>query len=140
MFMSDEGPYLPGPEGCPLIENEEVRHMDRIFRLMREDLLQPLRTELKDELKKKPSAHKFLFAEPHLMGVQCLLKQEEAEAEAKISDKAVRRLPDSHKQANIYLRVRKPQLLSKRTRGRTKRREGVLRKRQQVFQKDFVAA
>eukprot|EP01050_Picozoa_sp_SAG11_P003357 SAG11_NODE_188_length_13029_cov_3.652514_5_plen_2762_part_00 len=142
-FTSDESPYLPGPEGCQLIDNAEVRHMDRIFRLMREDLLQPLRTELKDELKKKASAHKFLFAEPHLLGVQCLLKQADAEAEAKHFDKAIRRLPDGHKQTNLYLRVKKPHLLSKRTRGLKHKDACEFFEKgfgSKVFQKDILVA
>ena len=122
-FTSDETPYLPGVEGCPLIENQEVRHLDRIFRLMREDLLQPLRTELKDELSKKPGGHKYLFSGPHLLGVQCLLKQKHAEEEAAHFERPVQvtrsgevRLRDAHQQANLYLRVKKPQQLNKRTR------------------------
>ena len=142
-FTSDESPYLPGPEGCPLIDNAEVRHMDRMFRLMREDLLQPLREELKAELKKKASAHKFLFAEPHLLGVQCLLKQTDAVEEAKLKDRAPVRLKDNQNQANIYLRVKKPHLLSKRTRG-LKHKDAVEFFKNgfgsKVFQKDTLVA
>jgi hypothetical protein len=64
-----EQPYLPPPDGSEFITNKEAATLDRIFRLMREDMLGSLRQELGDELKRKQGEYTRLFTSPSLVGI-----------------------------------------------------------------------
>ena len=67
-----EQPYLPPVDGSEFIENKEAALLDRHFRLLREDMLGPVREELIEESKRVPSEHRRLYARPIMVriGVQ----------------------------------------------------------------------
>ena len=64
-----EQPYLPPPNGSEFIANKEAATLDRIFRLMREDMLGSMRQELGEELKRKQGECTRLFNSPTLVGI-----------------------------------------------------------------------
>ena len=64
-------PYLPqDDDGVGLSDTSETRLLGRQFRLLREDLIGPLREEMKEELKIPMHKRKKLFSNPCLIEVQ----------------------------------------------------------------------
>ena len=64
-----EQPYLPPPEGSEFIDNKEAAMLDRHFRLMREDLLGPMRKELREEVRQPARDFRRLYKDPALVGI-----------------------------------------------------------------------
>lgn len=73
---STEAPYLPMPAGSQALLElghpaaAEAALLDRHFRLMREDMLGPLREELQEELKSKPDKRKRLYESVRVVGIE----------------------------------------------------------------------
>jgi hypothetical protein len=73
-LQSEESAWLPPPgqhgygaDGHH--RNQITAHLDRLFRLMREDMVEPIRSELRDELKLPDQQRKRLLTDPRLVGV-----------------------------------------------------------------------
>jgi hypothetical protein len=69
-LASEAESYLPPPEGSELIDNPEAALLDRHFRLLREDLIAPLRVELAEELSQPAGGRRLLFSNPTVVDIE----------------------------------------------------------------------
>ena len=66
-YLPPPGPHGYGADGH--LSNQVNAHLDRLFRLMREDMVEPMRKELQEEVKLPPEKRKKLVTEPRLVAV-----------------------------------------------------------------------